>query len=83
MKHIIILFLVLTPAAGHAEQFSALVFADANDRWHGRNVPIARESFEQLAQKHFFKLTFVDTDEEFAQQTFGEFDVIVFISANP
>ena len=44
---------------------------------------MARESFEALADKHFFKHTFVDTDKQFAQQTFAEFDVIVFISANP
>lgn len=72
-------------AAGQlsAEQFNALVFADAHDTWHYPNVPVARESFETLGDKHFFEHTFVDTDKQFAQQTFADYDVIVFISANP
>lgn len=66
-----------------AEQFKALVFADASDRWHGANVPVAKASFDQLARKHFFDLTWVESDAQFAKQTFANFDVIVFISANP
>ena len=65
-----------------AEQFKALVFADAHDTWHFRNVSVAKESFESLAKKHFFDLTFVETDKDFGNQEFADFDVIVFISAN-
>ncbi len=81
----LLLFLVSTAITVPtvAEQFKALVFADAHDTWHYRNVSVAQESFEMLADKHFFELTFVDTDKTFAQQTFSNFDIIVFISANP
>ncbi len=69
--------------AAHAAQFKALVFADAYDEWHYRNVPVARESLERMAELHFFEMTFVDRAKEFGEQTFADFDVIVFISANP
>lgn len=67
----------------HAVQFKALVFADAYDQWHYRNVPVARESFEALAELHFFEMTFVDRGKDFARETFADYDVMVFISANP
>lgn len=66
-----------------AEQFSALVFSDAYDQFHHRNVPAVREAFEFLSKKHFFDLTWVERDAEFGRQTFADFDVIVFVSANP
>ncbi len=65
-----------------ANQFKVLVFADAYDEWHYRNVPVAKESFEKLAELHFFELTFVDRAKDFAKLTFADYDVIVFISAN-
>lgn len=80
---LILTFIWLAASQLTAEQFNALIFADAHDTWHYPNVPVARESFEALADKHFFKHTFVDTDKQFAQQKFAEFDLIVFISANP
>lgn len=85
MKSLTLLFSLLWLFIGtlSAEQFKALIFADAHDTWHYPNVPVARESFEALADKHFFEHTFVDTDRQFAQQTFADYDVIVFISANP
>ncbi|MBD5778548.1 ThuA domain-containing protein [Pelagicoccus sp. NFK12] len=67
----------------HAKQFSALVFSDAYDQYHHRNVPAVREAFEFLSKKHFFDLTWVERDAEFGKQTFADFDVIVFVSANP
>lgn len=79
---LILTFSFLSLSQLQAAQFKALVFADAHDTWHYPCVPVARESFEALADKHFFSLTFVDTDKQFAQQTFADFDVIVFISAN-
>lgn len=66
-----------------AKQFSALVFSDAYDKYHHRNVPAVRKTFEFLSKKHFFDLTWVERDEEFGKQNFGDFDVIVFVSANP
>ena len=66
-----------------AIQFNALVFADLADKYHHPNVPVARESFEQLAQRHYFKLTWVETAEAFSKQEFEQFDVIVFISGSP
>ena len=66
-----------------AAQFKALVFADSFDQWHFRTVPVAKESFEMLAAKHFFEMKFVDTDKDFGKETFADYDIIVFISANP
>jgi type 1 glutamine amidotransferase len=85
MKYLALIFTisVFSTLQIKAEQFKALVFADAHDTWHYTNVPVVRESFESLAEKHSFDLTFVDTDIQFSQQTFANFDVIVFISANP
>lgn len=64
-------------------QFKALVFADAYDEWHYRNVPVARESFEKLSALHYFEMTFVDRVKDFARETYSDYDVIVFISAHP
>ena len=66
-----------------AKQFSALVFSDKSDKYHHPNVPVARESFEMLSQKHFFEMTWVGSLEDFSRQDFAAFDVIVFISASP
>jgi len=81
----LILILVFPAFASflRAEQFSALVFADAYDQYHHRNVPAVREAFHALSKKHFFELTWVERDVEFARQTFADYDVIVFVSANP
>ncbi|MEM9159782.1 MAG: ThuA domain-containing protein [Verrucomicrobiota bacterium] len=77
------LFIFSLGATAHSEQFSALVFSDAYDRYHHRNVPAVRETFEFLAKKNFFKLTWVERDLEFAKETYANYDVIVFVSANP
>lgn len=66
-----------------AMQFKALVFSDKSDKWHHPNVPVAKEAFEILSKKHFFEMTWVETNETFASQDFSAFDVIVFISASP
>jgi len=66
-----------------AIQFRALVFADLADKYHHLSVPVARESFERLSERHYFKLTWVETAETFAQQKYEEYDVIVFISGSP
>ena len=73
----------ITASNTYAKQFKALVFADSFDTWHHPNVPVARESFKRLSEKHFFELKFVDTDKSFGVETFADYDVIVFISANP
>ncbi|MDQ8186773.1 ThuA domain-containing protein [Pelagicoccus sp. SDUM812002] len=75
--------LIVSIASVQAEQFSALVFSDAYDKYHHRNVPAVRETFEFLSKKHFFELTWVERDEDFARHSFADFDVIVFVSANP
>ncbi len=77
------LLLILSPCSLSAMQFKALVFSDKSDKWHHPNVPVARESFEALARKHFFELTWVETAEAFSDQEFAAYDVIVFISASP
>lgn len=77
------LLLVVSVSSARSEQFSALVFTDAYDQFHHRNVPAVRETFEFLSKKHFFELTWVETDAEFGKQTYADFDVIVFVSANP
>jgi len=78
-----ILVAISAASIAGAKQFSALVFADGLDQFHFRNVPAVREAFDTLSAKHYFEMTFVDRDRDFANQTFAEFDVIVFVSANP
>lgn len=80
---ILTLFSVLAGIQLSAEQFKALVFADAFDQFHFRNAPVAKEAFGKLGEKHFFEMKFVDTDKDFARETFADYDVIVFVSANP
>lgn len=78
-----LLILSIVAPQTQAEQFKALIFADAHDTWHYRCAPVAEESFQTLAKRHFFEMKFVDTDKLFAKETFANYDVIVFISANP
>ena len=80
---LILVFTILTIPNAMAQQFKALLFADAYDEWHYRNVPVAHESFKELAELHYFELTFVDRAKDFAKQTFADYDILVFISANP
>lgn len=84
MKCLLLIFsLSITGSLFSAEQFSALVFSDAHDKFHYGNVPAVREAFESLSKKNRFELTFVDTDRSFAKEVFANYDVIVFVSANP
>lgn len=83
MRIATLLLIVVSTLSLQAEQFKALVFADASDKWHHESVPVARASFERLSNLHFFELTWVETDAAFAKQEYENYDVVVFISANP
>ncbi|HLF34124.1 MAG TPA: ThuA domain-containing protein [Cyclobacteriaceae bacterium] len=80
LTKLLLILTVLSPAYAQRHQFEVLVFS-APDLYHDAVMPTAITELKNLAEIHYFRMTWTQQGSDFNDENLNKYAVIIFLNA--